>query len=67
MIGAWRPAGDRSFRVGLAGLGSMGRNHLRILAGRTDLRLVAVADPVPEALEAATASPAPRASPSRWR
>ncbi len=56
MIGAWRPAGDRPLRVGLAGLGSMGRNHLRILAGRTDLRLAAVADPVEEALSGATAA-----------
>jgi predicted dehydrogenase len=40
-------------RIGLAGLGAMGRNHLRILSARPDTRLVAVADPVPEALEAA--------------
>jgi predicted dehydrogenase len=33
----------------------MGRNHLRILLGRPDVRLVAVADPVVEALEAAAA------------
>jgi UDP-N-acetylglucosamine 3-dehydrogenase len=32
-------------RVGLAGLGAMGRNHLRHLVARRDLRLVAVADP----------------------
>ena len=51
----WRPAGDRRLRVGLAGLGSMGRNHLRILAGRNDITLAAVADPVAEALEGATA------------
>ncbi len=51
---AWRPAGDRDLRVGLAGLGSMGRNHLRILAGRTDCRLAAVADPMREILAAAT-------------
>ena len=55
MTDAWRPAGDRLLRVGLAGLGSMGRNHLRILGGRADIRLVAVADPVDEALTAATA------------
>ncbi len=54
MTGAWRPAGDRPLRVGLAGLGSMGRNHLRILAGLTDVRLAAVADPVSEALAWAT-------------
>ena len=55
MTGAWRPAGDRPLRVGLAGLGSMGRNHLRILGGRADIRLVAVADPVDDALTAAMA------------
>ena len=38
MTSAWRPAGDRELRVGLAGLGSMGRNHLRILSGRSDIR-----------------------------
>jgi len=37
-------------RVGLAGLGSMGRNHLRILSARPDVHLVAVADPVDEVL-----------------
>jgi UDP-N-acetylglucosamine 3-dehydrogenase len=55
MTGPWRPAGDRPLRVGLAGLGSMGRNHLRILTGRSDVRLAAVADPIEEALLAATA------------
>ena len=34
-------------RVGLAGLGTMGRNHLRNLAARDDVTLVAVADPAP--------------------
>ena len=28
MTGAWQAAGDRPLRIGLAGLGSMGRNHL---------------------------------------
>ena len=37
-------------RVGLAGLGSMGRNHLRHLSSREDCRLVAVGDPDPAAL-----------------
>jgi UDP-N-acetylglucosamine 3-dehydrogenase len=54
MTSPWRPAGARELRVGLAGLGSMGRNHLRILSGRTDLVLAAVADPVGAALAAAT-------------
>jgi UDP-N-acetylglucosamine 3-dehydrogenase len=37
---------ETPLRVGLAGLGSMGRNHLRHLVARRDVRLVAVADPV---------------------
>jgi predicted dehydrogenase len=55
MTSTWRPAGDRGLSVGLAGLGSMGRNHLRILSGLTDIRLAAVADPVAETLAEATA------------
>lgn len=55
MTGAWRPVGDRPLRVGLAGLGSMGRNHLRILTGRSDIRLAAAADPAEDVLLAATA------------
>ena len=51
----WRPAGERELRVGLAGIGSMGRNHLRVISARTDARLVAIADPVAEALAAAAA------------
>ncbi len=43
-------------RVGLAGLGSMGRNHLRVLSSLAGCRLVAVADPVDAALDAATAA-----------
>ena len=35
-------------RVGLAGLGAMGRNHLRNLSTRDDVSLVAVADQAPE-------------------
>jgi predicted dehydrogenase len=53
MPSTWRPAGERELRVGLAGLGSMGRNHLRLLSARPDARLTAVADPVPAALAAA--------------
>jgi UDP-N-acetylglucosamine 3-dehydrogenase len=56
MSGAWQPAGDRELRIGLAGLGSMGRNHLRILSGRPDIRLAAIADPAAEALSAAVAT-----------
>ncbi len=55
MTSGWQPAGDRELRVGLAGLGSMGRNHLRVLHARPDARLVAVADPVHAALSAAAA------------
>ena len=54
MTSSWRPAGDRELRLGLAGLGSMGRNHLRVLSARTDLILAAVADPVGAALASAT-------------
>jgi UDP-N-acetylglucosamine 3-dehydrogenase len=54
MTTRWQPAGDRALRVGLAGLGSMGRNHLRILSSRNDVRLAAVADPVAAVLDEAT-------------
>jgi UDP-N-acetylglucosamine 3-dehydrogenase len=56
VTGGWQPAGDRTLRVGLAGLGSMGRNHLRILAGREDVSLSALADPLPAVLDAAAAA-----------
>lgn len=56
MSGAWSPIGDRELRVGLIGLGSMGRNHLRVLGLATGTRLVAVADPDADALAAAAAS-----------
>jgi UDP-N-acetylglucosamine 3-dehydrogenase len=41
-------------RLALAGLGSMGRNHLRVIAGNPETRLVAVGDPDAEALAAAS-------------
>jgi len=41
-------------RLGLAGTGTMGQNHLRVIGQRTDARLVAVSDPWPAALENAT-------------
>ena len=54
MSGTWQPIGARRpARVGLIGLGAMGRNHLRLLSERDDARLVAVADPVPGALDVA--------------
>ena len=55
MTGAWSPVGARELRVGLIGLGSMGRNHLRILRGLPDVRLAAIADSDDAALAAATA------------
>ena len=42
-------------RLGLAGLGSMGRNHLRVISNHPDTILAAVADPTAEVLEAAVA------------
>ncbi len=42
-------------RVGLVGLGMMGRNHLRVVATHPETVLAAVADPDSAALEAATA------------
>ena len=56
MSGGWQPAASRELRIGLAGLGSMGRNHLRILASRADIRLAAIADPVADALASAVAT-----------
>jgi predicted dehydrogenase len=55
MTAGWLPAGDRPLRVGLAGLGSMGQNHLRVLGEHRGVELVAVADPVATSLDAATA------------
>ncbi len=55
MTAFWHPIGDREVRVGLAGLGSMGRNHLRVIGTRPNVRLVAVADPIPDLLTDATA------------
>jgi predicted dehydrogenase len=42
-------------RLGLAGLGSMGRNHLRVISNHPETTLAAIADPDPAALEAAVA------------
>ena len=50
-----RDGGTSPIRIGVAGLGAMGRNHLRILSSRPDVRLAAVADPMPDVLEAAAA------------
>jgi predicted dehydrogenase len=42
-------------RLGLVGLGSMGRNHLRVISTHPETVLAAVADTDPAALDAATA------------
>lgn len=51
--GRWQPIADRQLRVGLAGLGSMGLNHLRVISSHADMRLVAVSDPVAASLQSA--------------
>jgi UDP-N-acetylglucosamine 3-dehydrogenase len=56
MTGAWSPRGDREVRVGLIGLGAMGRNHLRVVGTIEGARLVAVADPDETSLGAACAA-----------
>jgi len=57
MSSPWQPIGPgRPVRVGLIGLGTMGRNHLRLLTSHEDARLVAIADPVADALETAGAA-----------
>jgi predicted dehydrogenase len=40
-------------RIGLAGLGAMGRNHLRVISNHPETTVAAVADPDAAALEAA--------------
>jgi predicted dehydrogenase len=47
---SWAPIGEREARLGLIGLGVMGRNHLRILDGLPGVRVAAVSDPMPAAL-----------------
>ena len=42
-------------RLGLAGLGSMGRNHLRVISNHPETTLAAIADTDPAALDAAAA------------
>ena len=56
MTNAWSPIGARELRVGLIGLGSMGRNHLRVLRELPGVRLAAIADPDAAALVAAATS-----------
>ena len=45
MTNPWTPVGEREVRVGVIGLGTMGRNHVRVLRGLPRVRLAAVADP----------------------
>lgn len=47
-------------RLGLVGLGSMGRNHLRVISNHPETTLAAVADPDPAALETAAGAPGTR-------
>jgi len=55
-MSGWQPAGERPLRIGLIGLGSMGRNHLRVLGELPGARLAAISDPVAGTLEAAVAA-----------
>ncbi len=56
MTGAWAPIGRREMRIGLIGLGTMGRNHLRVLRAIPGVRLVAISDVDGAALDAAIAT-----------
>ena len=47
-------APSRTLRAGVLGLGTMGRNHIRVYAELPGVEVVAVADPEPEALRRAT-------------
>jgi len=51
MAGDRRRPRRRLLRVGLAGLGTMGQNHLRLIRGRADVELTAVSDVAQETLE----------------
>ena len=54
MTGDWSPVGPREVRVGVIGLGSMGRNHVRVLRTLPRVRLAAIAYTEDVALAAAT-------------
>jgi predicted dehydrogenase len=56
MTAPWSPIGSREMRVGLIGLGSMGRNHLRVLRGMPGVCLASIADVDRAALDAAASS-----------
>ncbi len=49
------PFAGEPLRIGLVGLGSMGRNHVRVVSGHPETRLAAVADPDSGAVAAVTA------------
>lgn len=49
-------SGAARLRLGLVGLGSMGRNHVRVISGHPETALVAVADPDEAARTAAAGS-----------
>jgi UDP-N-acetylglucosamine 3-dehydrogenase len=59
-VSPWHPRTEGPLRFGVVGLGVMGRNHLRVLASRSDVKVVAVADPIGTARSTA-ADVAPRA------
>ncbi len=61
MRSAWSPVGARDLRIGLIGLGSMGRNHLRVLGSLPGARLAAIADPDRAALAEASEGSAAQA------
>ena len=72
----WRPRwpGDRTrraatpLRIGLVGLGSMGRNHLRVVAGHPETRAGRRRRPgSPTPSRPPPPRPVPRASRTRWR
>lgn len=44
------PPPDRALRVGIVGLGLMGRNHLRVYGDLDEVEVVAIADPEADAL-----------------
>ena len=61
-MSAQQPGAGRSLRAGVIGLGTMGRNHVRVWEDAVaDVEVVAVADPDPSARAAATAGRRARA------
>jgi hypothetical protein len=50
-----KPVPGPRLRLALAGLGSMGRNHLRVISNHPETTLAAIADPDAAALEGAVA------------